>query len=309
MIHKEIIAVDAGSKNIKIIYAVKTLSRIDILKASIAEIPPLSINSGYIYDKKLVADVINGFMKNHGIRAKSICFVISGADLIVKHIEVPIMRYDYITKNVCWEMEKYIKKEPEEYYVDYEIQRKILTNEKKVYEILAGIVLRKKIENYIEIAEMLEMELDSIDVFSNCMARVISFLNPERKQAEGAAIVDFGHQSVKMAFINKGVLYESKERSINSCGLKYENIDKQLFCIQKILKFYIKNNQADSVLKVYAAGGGSKKDGVIEKIADIIKMPVYSLNTDNNSVKNVRFHESIDMDIFINNIGLLLRKD
>ena len=123
--------VQMGNKDIRIIMGNKRkIQLFDTIST-----PLESFKSDKILNTRLISIALKKYIINKGIKAQKISFVISGQDVVVRHIEIPIMKNEGLDSAVKWEMTQFLPNNGENHYVDFQIIEKINTTDKKVFNI------------------------------------------------------------------------------------------------------------------------------------------------------------------------------
>lgn len=156
--------VEIGSKDIRVLMGnKKTIKFFDTIIT-----PEGSFKDDKIINVKLLTRIIKGFITSNGIRTQKISFAIGGQDVVIRHIEIPIMKKEGLDNAVNWEITQYLPSNGENHYVDFQIIEKINTKDKKVYKILVVAAPKDKIDAYADLASKLNLKLSSLDISSNC---------------------------------------------------------------------------------------------------------------------------------------------
>ena len=159
---------------------------------------------GTIRDADNIIELLNEYLDVNARDVKDVSFVLRGADIITRYIEVPILKDDALREAVNYEFRQFIP-EIDDYYTNYEIIEKINTQEKKAYKILLVAATRRKIDPIVEISEGINKELDVIDVLSNTVARVLRS-SDQLASEESTAVFYFGSDSSTLTIIEDNIL-------------------------------------------------------------------------------------------------------
>jgi type IV pilus assembly protein PilM len=172
MFSKNIAAVDIGSKYTKVLFGKNSFGRIKIKKADMFKTPEGAVESGLIKDVDILAESLKSSLKSKNIKPEGISFTVQGQDIVTRYIEVPVLDDKSTQQAVEWEIKQYLPDGGQGYYIAFENQDKVVTQEKKVYKTLVAAVPRDKIDRYVELSERLNIKIEAIDTFSNSAARV-----------------------------------------------------------------------------------------------------------------------------------------
>jgi type IV pilus assembly protein PilM len=203
------LAVDIGNKLIKVVYGKSNKKGISIISYGICNTPKNSFIDGNMSDKREIINSISELLNKKNIKAKSLLIGIKGSDIIMRHIEIPLMPTKQLRQAVMLEVQQYLPMDPNEYIIDSKIIDKIDTKEKKVYNVLLVAAPKGKIEEYMGIADRLGLKVGAIDISANSIVRFFEgregFLN------KSICTVDIGYTSTTVTIIENGKLFLEKE--------------------------------------------------------------------------------------------------
>lgn len=293
MFDNNILALDIGYKAIKVVDGKINKKGVSILSHGVCSTPDNAFTDGNINDKRVITDSISTLINQNNIKPKSIIMGIKGSDIIMRHIEMPLMPSKQLRQAVKLEVQQYLPMDPNEYIIDSKIIDKTDTKEKKTYNVLLVAAPKKKIEDYMFIADRLGIKVDAIDVFANSIVRIFENNNEFLKRS--ICTVDMGYSSTTVTIIENGKLFLEKEiaSGINELdemvGRVFTNtIESNESLRQKIIhlsafesmankddpRFYYANNSArqiidkliDNVEKIinfyYSSGFNKKVDNI-----------------------------------------------
>jgi type IV pilus assembly protein PilM len=203
------IAIDLGNKYIRLLVGKKT----NITNFGIINTPEGSFIDDKIEAVEPLSDTISEFLTNEKIKVKKVNFVLKGQDIIIRHIETPIIDDEGIRKVLQWENEQYLPGGTDNYYVDYEIVEKISNKEKKAYKVIAVSVPKEKVDKYVELSEKLKLELNAIDISHNCIARVFKDVFKKNKDIENMGVIAIGYKSSTITILENSKLVMEREVS------------------------------------------------------------------------------------------------
>ncbi|MBU5317353.1 pilus assembly protein PilM [Clostridium bornimense] len=162
-------------------------------------------NKENLFCQKEVISALGKWLNRNRIREKDISFIIQGSDIITRYIEVPVMKEKLLMEAIQYELSQFIP-EMDRYYTDYEILDKYQQDKKnQVYRLLLVAVPREKMDRFMDIVSILNMDVDTIDILSNSMARVIKN-GPIAKEVEDVGVFNFGARSSNFFIMEEGML-------------------------------------------------------------------------------------------------------
>lgn len=331
---KNIMAVDIGSNNTKIIVGNSRKVKL----AGMFKTPDGSIEDGNIIMPDDYAKAFQKFVDENSIKEKSVSIALSSSDTLIRHLEVPIMDTGSIRKSVEWEINQYLPNNGKDHYMDFEIIDKINTHDKKVYKILVAAAPKNKIDSYMKLFESIGLEVDSIDIAANCIARVFKGSYSRQNGESSIGIVDIGFKTSNIVVLDNGKLFMEKQVNIGiddmvmnisqSLDCAYDMAYKKLFEnyddikniiapqfemiydeFEKLIQFYTTGKSKKNLDSIYLIGGGEGIKGIDKITSDYFSSPVMAIDSPLKLPIKVKISGNFDVRMYINNIGLLLRKE
>lgn len=346
MLVKKILAVDIGSKYIKLIYVNNFIGGAKTIKASgIKEIQHRAVNCGNIIDTSVVAEIISEFIKERNIAPQEISFVIHGTDVAIRYFEVPRLSSLNIRKSINWNISQYHSNYQENYIVDFQIIETINSKEKKAHRVLTAMVSKEKINKYIDISQKLGLKLKSIDLATNCISRTINHLLGINKQVQNIAVIDIGFQSTQFLILHKGMIFLEKElnfglenitdiiSSIHHIGsvetFKYlrekfnvgdvlENnidfsiislLDRKLDVFSGLIRFFESEKHPCKLDRIYLSGGGCEIMGIKKYVTNYLNVEAELIEESLCGIKKMKAINQADSKYFTSVFGLSERKE
>lgn len=336
------LAIDIGNSSIKLLFG----SSRRVLNAASIKTPEESIEDNKIVDIEKIYIAINNYILASKIRVKSVSFSIRGQDEVIRHIEVPIMEKKKLREAVEWEINQYLPESGTNYYIDYEIIDKEITNEKKVYKLLVVAAPKDKVDQYVNLAEMLNLKIDAIDVAANCIARVFSNAARNGKEFRSIGLIDIGSRSSSIVVLDNGKIFMEKEVPFGLENLtrdvsrrlkissddankyimdnfSFDNINEEsemdrriqeLFnnvfsTFLKVIEFYTTGKVQKSLDELFVIGTGSKLKGLRSYLGKYLSSPVYQVESIEKIGRKIYFPNSGELSFHVNTLGLLIRKN
>lgn len=215
--NNNILALDIGSRLIKTVYAKGGKRGISVLNAGICETPRGSFLDGSISDKSSIASAVRDMISSLNIKPKSVIIGIKGQDIIMRQIEMPPMPAKQLRQAVKLEIQQYLPMDPNEYIIDSKIIDKIDSKDKKAYNVLLVAAPKEKVNDYIYIAERLELKVLAVDLFANSVVRLFGDANDSGGKT--FCVIDMGFSSSTVTIIESGKLFIEKEVDIGIGGI------------------------------------------------------------------------------------------
>lgn len=162
-------------------------------------------NKENLFCQREVISALGKWLNRNRIKEKDISFIIQGSDIITRYIEMPVMKDKLLIEAIQYELSQFIP-EMHKYYTDYEILEKHQEDKKtQVYRLLLVAVPKEKMDRFMELLSKLNMNIKTIDILSNSIARVVKN-GPVFKEVEDIGVFNFGARSSNFFIMEEGVL-------------------------------------------------------------------------------------------------------
>lgn len=242
-INNELLAVDLGSRNIKVLHGRKKGNGIMIINHGECPSPCSVYSDSELLDRNEISKALGNLLEKRNIKCKNIIMGIKGQDVITRHIEMPLMSDKQLKQAVKLEIQQYLPMDPKEYVIDSKKICKIENGEKKAYNILLVAAPKKRIDDYINIVDKLGLKLKAIDLYASCPARFFETdkkVLPNEDNRRCISMIDIGYESSIVTLIENGRLFFEREVGI---GVKeIDSMIKKIFPIPDKEVESIRNN-------------------------------------------------------------------
>lgn len=320
------LAIDIGNSHIKILYG----NNKKIFKAVLIPTPENSVKESIIVDIEKVSAAINEYILVNNLRVRGMYFSLDGQDAVIRHIEIPILDNKKLQEEVVWEMSQYLPDRGINYFIDYKIIDRENTVEKKVYKLLIVAVLKDRVNQFVKLAEMLNLRIDAVDIAANCLSRVFINVCKKEKDFKTIGIIDIGCKSSSISILGNGKLFMVKEASFGIMSLldEADNFDlgkinsgserdrRILECLDnasaiflKVIEFYTTGKVEKKLDAIYVIGGGSKIKGIENYFSTCFSSPINVVYNLEMIGRKIHYPEECDISLQLNTLGLLLRKE
>jgi type IV pilus assembly protein PilM len=194
------------------VYGKTNKKGMSVIDYGVCGTPGNSFSDDNIVDKRSVINALTDMLSQKNIKSKNVMIGIKGSDIIMRHIEMPVMPAKQLRQAVKLEVQQYLPMDLNEYIIDSKVIGKVDTKEKKVLNVLLVAAPKRKIEDYMYIADKLGLKVKAIDLFSNSAVRF--FENHDTENKKTLCIVDIGYTSSTVNIIEKVKLFLEKEVEI-----------------------------------------------------------------------------------------------
>ncbi|GLI33190.1 type IV pilus assembly protein PilM [Desulforhabdus amnigena] len=199
---ENIIGLDIGSHAIKIIQLEERDSNLKLLNLGVIPIPKEAFGEGRMTRPELVGQCIQRLASNLKIKDKIVSCAVSGYEVMIKKLELPMMTEDELGSRMQTELRQYIPYNIEEVDVDYQILG--LAKERLNYmDVLLVAAKKESIREYVGLLESAGFQTAVLDVdfFALCNVFEATYGFGE----ESIVLLDIGANKALMNIINRGI--------------------------------------------------------------------------------------------------------
>ena len=333
MFEKENIAIDIDSDKISILVGTKYKIR----HSTIIETPEGSFVNDRIIDVNKIAEVISTYLKKSRIKVKDVSFVVKGEELITRHIIMPMVKEEAMLDSVEFELRQFIGDKIEEYYLDYEVLNYNKDENNGNAEVFVVAAEKNKIDEYIELGNLLNLNVKAIDIYANVLARVYRNLKPSfLKRIKSVGIISVENDSSSITITEWGKLalekyeeyglengidkefdnkleYDTYINSIDLTEVKQEESIDEYF--QKLtvrfnsfIQFYTSGKVRKNLDRIFIIGYGSKIRGIEQYFEVNLGARAGNVPDFSDMKSTVNTSQRIHLKDYIYCYGLLLRR-
>jgi type IV pilus assembly protein PilM len=169
----------------------------------LAEVPLPASENGERRPADVVARAILDALTQAGLGPRGlrgITMGISGTDVIIKQISLPLIEDAEVAGALRFEARKHLPFDPQAMVIDYQILGRYLT-EKKL-DVLLAAVSSDHLDQHLEPLRLLDLEVDIVD--ATPLALTNALLHSVQSTAEPLALLDIGHNSSHLTIWHRG---------------------------------------------------------------------------------------------------------
>lgn len=250
---KNLIGVDIGTSSVKVIQVKESAKGVHLMKYGAEPLPPQSIVDGHVMNNQAVVDALTKVFKDLRISQREVALSISGHSVIIKKLNLPLMKREELEEQIQWEAEQHIPYEISEVEIDYNI----LWQNPDVGQMDVLLVAAKKeeIQDLIEVVRQAKLKPAVVDIDAFALQNAYE-LNYGFNEGETVALLNVG-ASVTTVNILHGSVSQFTRDITNGGAAITEEIQKQL---------QVSFEEAEA----YKAGGGMHSQEVVPQEVDAI---------------------------------------
>ena len=337
---KTTVGLDIGSGLIKVAVVDHTKAP-ELVRVAITPLLADAIVEGEIMDPGIVADAITACLAEAGVTTKDVVTAVGGRDVIIKKIQIERVKEAQARELMRWEAEQHVPFDMESVELDFQILDPDGTGPEM--QVLLVAAKRELVEAKVRVLTDAGLNSVAVDVDAFALHNAFELNHPDAMSGI-VALVNIGHEVTNVNILEDGVpiltrdlptgtrrLREDlqRERGLGSEEAaailqgfdRSEHLDAVLEArgeeiavgIERAAAFLASSSRSGgSVTSVFVCGGGSRAPGLIEVLADRLRLPVQSANPLANLVVRDGAFESLVTDevapLMMLPIGLALRQ-
>lgn len=300
--------IDVGAFSVKIVQAKLVGEKKVITHAAYRRLPPAE-NSA----PPDIGQGIAGTLQAYKIKPRNVHLVVSDPRIYMRHISIPHVPEEELSKAIRWQAEKYTPFPIEEAVVDYQTlgRRPHYTAEER--ELIIVAAPREVINGYLAAARSARFQTTFIDLAAFAAAKGV--MNTQlTAQDEIVPVLDIGHKATSIVLLkNKDLVMV---RNIDFCGEKITRlvmeklgtdqqtaeeikanfslgdesgdprlkealrpaVDDLLSQVERSFAYCEREFISDKIYKLYVCGGGSNMKGLDVYFKENLGLPVEKIN-------------------------------
>lgn len=297
---KNLIGLDIGTSTVKIVELEETKGKHKLKNLGIAKIPRETISNGVIINADPLVQAIKSLTSSLKIGNKHAAVSVSGNNVIIKKISLPVMSESDLEKIISSEAEQYIPFDLDEVNIDFQI---LGANEENAELMDLMLVAAKKIniQDYLDALGTAGITAKIIDIDVFALENMFS-LNYSQDENDICALVDIGANITNINIMKNGtsifnrdallggnliteeiqkeLLVSYEEAEMLKTGEFIEGIDRDLLDqtitktvssitreIQRTIDFFTGQTYAE-ISQIYLSGGTSRMLGLKEMLEE-----------------------------------------
>lgn len=214
---KNILSIDIGSYDIKMVVGKYTNNTVIINDAVSLRTPPNTIQDGQIIDMLKLKDSINNVLKEQKFKVKKVIFTLESTSIITRELILPYVKAQSFEQMLEYEIQQQFPMALGEYVIQYKKLEDIHEGDVKKIRILTAVFPKMIVENYLELAKQLNLRPFALDSHSNSISKLFDIntkINEEithlakdktYRDPKTIAIIDLGYENININIIDNGI--------------------------------------------------------------------------------------------------------
>jgi len=341
---ENIVGLDIGSHSIKMVQVSAKNGSLKLLNLGVASVPREAFAEGRVSKADQVAKCIQQLAGHLKIKDKLVATSISGYEVMIKKIELPMMTEAELENRMQVELGQYIPYNIEEVDVDYQIMD--LVKERPNYmDVLLVAAKKESVNDYVSLIRMAGLDPVVVDVdffaLSNAYEAVYGL------QEENLVLLDIGANKSIMNITSKGIPIFTRGISIGGNQITQRVLDQFKVAaeeaerlklgdasgkgsvrdlediyvsvvqnwvneFQRAIDFYYSNFPELKISRIFLSGGSSRIPGLNQLFRESLEVPVELFNPLSHLEYDSKVFDSAYLDYvgpqMAISLGLALRK-
>lgn len=306
---KKVIGIDIGSSTIKLAEVTSSGKGLSVDNFAVMPTPQQSMNNGEITDSILIAESIKAAFKEHKFKNKGACVGLSGTAVIIKKISIPKVDPKKLKEQIKFEASQYLPFDVSQVTLEHHILS--YSSSAENMDLLVVAAQNEFITNYISSVNQAGLKCRVLDV--SCLAMANIFELNYGKTEEPVAIFNFGSSLTNFLVLYQGEVIFSRDIPVGgfhftneiskNMGVTFEEaetlkisqstqqevpeetrtfmnmaLDYVTEEIRNSIDFYTATASGLVISKAYYTGGACLTSGLIDHLADVLKLPFEAFN-------------------------------
>lgn len=338
---KTTVGLDIGSGLIKVAVVDHSKSQPELVHVAVAPLLADAIVEGEIMDPGIVSDAITAALSEAGVTTKDVVTAVGGRDVIIKKIQIERVKEAQARELMRWEAEQHVPFDMESVELDFQILDPDGSDPEM--SVLLVAAKRELVEAKVRVLADAGLNAVAVDVDAFALHNAFELNHPDAMSGT-VALVNIGHEVTNVNIVEDGVPILTRDLPTGTRRIKEdlqrerglgsdeadallkgfdrsEHLDAVLESrgeeiavgIERAVAFLASSSRSGSAVNgVYLCGGGSRAPGLIDVLADRLRLSVQAANPLANLVVRDGAFGSLVTDevapLLMLPLGLALRK-
>lgn len=336
-----LIGIDIGSGYVKMV----KMKHGKMMKAVSEKMPEGVVADSRVETPSVLIKIIKNMKRKHHFSSKRCAVCLSGNEVIMREIKLPMMKEQQIMENIKQELSNIYLLSTEDFVIDYKVLHvaTIEQDGEDSIQLMVVAIAKNYIKDILRMLRKSKFKAEYIDVYPNVIAKIVKKIKDEREdEPEDICVIDFGTTLSHIAFIKNGkyMLHKNVKNGgsyvtelianhmnldkvmaenykINNSTLVEENaiseylydyFDSLISEIDNSLYYFRNMNNQKIVDRIYITGGSSRLVGLKEYLQRQLGIEVMYLSERFIVNKNKRYRQ-INTEEYTNSIGVSIREE
>lgn len=308
MPRNSVVGLDIGSQSIHVAQVTVSRGSSSVVNFGGVELPHGAVREGEILDVDAVSAAIKQLMASTGIKEKKVWVGVANQRVVVRQIDVPYVEEAELRSSLRFQVQEYIPIPVEDAELDFHVLEEIAgEGGSRMLRLLLVAAHKDMVASHIEAA--IEAGLKPTGVDLNSFALLRSLAGDRALSEGGEVLIDVGagvtnivvHDDGVPRFVRilvlggqditdalasgLGISPEDAEAAKIATGMIgggddatdriiQERADQFIDEVRGSLDYYQAQSGSARITRVVLAGGGSKLAGLVDRLGDVLRLPV-----------------------------------
>jgi len=214
---KAVIGIDIGTHSIKLVELAGSHANPKVVAWGIAPLPAGAFSENAIANAELIADALNGLIVKSGAKGDSVAVAVSSSHAITKVLGMPrdISEVE-LEEQISIEALHFIPYPIDEVNIDFEVIGKSEANDQE-NDVLLVACRRSIVDDYIDLVEDSDLELNYVDIDTYALERVYRSQNSLGSNSEQpVALFDVGSSNSHLMVVDAERVIYSRHQNFGA---------------------------------------------------------------------------------------------
>jgi type IV pilus assembly protein PilM len=331
--NKNVVALDIGTKSIKIAYGKYQNEKIVIKKMNSIKTPKKCISNGRIVHKDELVNAIKPVINEMKLKNKFSVVTIKSSSIINRELKLPYNEdQEALTQIVNYEMKQFFTIKLDQYVTQYQIIEEMFEEKSKMIKVMVTSIEKEIVESYLELIKEVGLKPYVFDVHFNVIGKMFWLQNKVEPLDKTVAIIDIGFNSTDITIVKNDQFKMSRtvdtgtntlqamlkeEYSIHLSSDETINfteeilnrsrmiLDNLLEEVNNVTRFFISRDSKNVIDSIYLTGGLVNHKVLTDLVFASLKKEKYEFE---NTDKFIVGYEGDDLSSYIALFGSFIRK-
>jgi type IV pilus assembly protein PilM len=221
---KNLVGVDIGTSSVKVVQVREAGKGVHLLKYGAEPLPPQALVDGHVMNSGAVVDALRKLFKDLRISQKDVALAIAGNSVIIKKLNLPLMKQEELEEQIQWEAEQHIPYDISEVEIDYNVLGQ--NAEAGQMDVLLVAAKKDQIQDLLEVAKEARLKPVTVDIAAFVLQNTYE-LNYGFNPGETIALINVGAEVTTVNIVHGSIPQFTRDIS-NGGNSITEEIQKQL---------------------------------------------------------------------------------
>jgi len=221
---KNLVGVDIGTSSVKVVQVRESGKGVQLLKYGVEPLPPQSLVDGHVMNSGAVVDALRKLFKDLRIGQREVALAIAGNSVIIKKLNLPLMKQEELEEQIQWEAEQHIPYDISEVEIDYNVLGQ--NTEAGQMDVLLVAAKKDQIQDILAVAKEAKLRPVVVDIAAFVLQNTYE-LNYGFNPNETIALINVGAEVTTVNIVHGDMPQFTRDIS-NGGNSITEEIQKQL---------------------------------------------------------------------------------